>query len=193
MNDLFDVPAVPYSQNIDFFRFIRKSADNPYGSTKKTTCRTKEEVKNMKTKKNKKGFTLAELLIVVAIIAVLVAIAIPIFTTQLEKSRESTDLANIRSAYATVQSAALLQDSADDFAKNNTADMTFTRSGSEGSYVYQAVVTLKQAQDAWQSVETGGTVDAGGISIAQADAKAGGTATVAYNQADGTTTIEMST
>jgi len=45
---------------------------------------------------------LAELLIVVAIIGVLVAISIPIFTTQLEKSREATDLANIRSAYAMV-------------------------------------------------------------------------------------------
>ncbi len=53
----------------------------------------------MKTLKNKKGFTLAELLIVVAIIAVLVAIAIPVFTTQLEKSRETTDIANLRSAY----------------------------------------------------------------------------------------------
>ncbi len=51
-------------------------------------------------KKNNKGFTLAELLIVVAIIAVLVAIAIPVFTSQLEKSREATDLSNIRSAYA---------------------------------------------------------------------------------------------
>ena len=51
-------------------------------------------------KNNKKGYTLAELLIVVAIIAVLVAIAIPVFTTQLERSREATDLANIRSAYA---------------------------------------------------------------------------------------------
>ena len=51
-------------------------------------------------KNNKKGFTLAELLIVVAIIAVLVAIAIPIFTSQLERSREATDLANIRAAYA---------------------------------------------------------------------------------------------
>lgn len=39
-------------------------------------------------KKSVSGFTLAELLIVVAIIAVLVAIAIPIFTSQLEKSRE---------------------------------------------------------------------------------------------------------
>ena len=53
-------------------------------------------------KNNKKGFTLAELLIVVAIIAVLVAIAIPVFTTQLEKSREATDMANVRSAYATL-------------------------------------------------------------------------------------------
>ena len=53
-------------------------------------------------KNNNKGFTLAELLIVVAIIAVLVAIAIPVFTNQLEKSRESTDLANVRSAYAEI-------------------------------------------------------------------------------------------
>ena len=53
-------------------------------------------------RKNNKGFTLAELLIVVAIIAVLVAIAIPVFTSQLEKSREATDAANVRSAYAEV-------------------------------------------------------------------------------------------
>ena len=59
-------------------------------------------------KNNKKGFTLAELLIVVAIIAVLVAIAIPVFTSQLEKSREATDIANVRSAYATVVAAYLV-------------------------------------------------------------------------------------
>ena len=55
-------------------------------------------------KMNKKGFTLAELLIVVAIIAVLVAVAIPVFTAQLEKSRQATDLANIRSSYAEAMS-----------------------------------------------------------------------------------------
>ena len=49
-------------------------------------------------KKNKKGFTLAELLIVVAIIGVLVAISIPIFATQLKKARLATNKANARSA-----------------------------------------------------------------------------------------------
>ena len=60
-----------------------------------------------KAKENKKGFTLAELLIVVAIIAVLVAISIPIFTSQLEKSRDAVSVANLRSAYAEAQSTIL--------------------------------------------------------------------------------------
>ncbi|MDD6258120.1 MAG: prepilin-type N-terminal cleavage/methylation domain-containing protein, partial [Erysipelotrichaceae bacterium] len=61
----------------------------------------------IKRLKNKKGFTLAELLIVVAIIAVLVAISIPIFSSQLEKAREATDAANIRSAYAEISADAI--------------------------------------------------------------------------------------
>lgn len=61
-------------------------------------------------KKKRKGFTLAELLIVVAIIAVLVAIGIPIFTSQLEKSREATDAANIRAQYAQVMAKAITVD-----------------------------------------------------------------------------------
>ena len=58
-------------------------------------------------KNNKKGFTLAELLIVVAIIAVLVAISIPVFTTQLHKAKVATDEANCRSLYADLQTAFL--------------------------------------------------------------------------------------
>jgi len=69
-------------------------------------------------KNNKKGFTLAELLIVVAIIAVLVAIAIPIFTNQLEKSREATDAANIRDYYAEIATALVSGDL--DYAKSDT-------------------------------------------------------------------------
>lgn len=67
-----------------------------------------------KAKENKKGFTLAELLIVVAIIAVLVAISIPIFTSQLEKSRDAVTIANLRSAYAEASALMLSEpDSAD--------------------------------------------------------------------------------
>ncbi len=60
-----------------------------------------------KIRSSKKGFTLAELLIVVAIIGVLVGISIPIFTTQLEKSREATDIANLRAAKAAITAAYL--------------------------------------------------------------------------------------
>ena len=70
-------------------------------------------------KNNNKGFTLMEMLIVVAIIAVLVAIAIPVFTNQLEKAREATDMANIRSAYAEVMACALTGSSEEDAAKND--------------------------------------------------------------------------
>ena len=44
------------------------------------------------------GFTLVEMLIVVAIIAILVAVSIPMVTSSLEKAREATDAANLRAA-----------------------------------------------------------------------------------------------
>ena len=78
-----------------------------------------------------------EMLIVIAIIAVLIAVAIPVFASQLEKAREATDLANVRSAYAQVSTEALLGDS----------ETTVT-------------VNLKQKQADWQSVDP---VNIGGI------------------------------
>ena len=88
-------------------------------------------------KKNNRGFTLAELLIVVAIIAVLVAIAIPVFTSQLEKARESADLANVRSAYGELMSEYLTKDA-------NTATFPMT-----------ATVKVTQTQASWQSTSDG--------------------------------------
>lgn len=49
---------------------------------------------------SKKGFTLVELLIVVAIIAILVAVSIPLVNTSLNKARIATDQANERAARA---------------------------------------------------------------------------------------------
>ena len=56
-----------------------------------------------KTMRNRKGFTLAELLVVVAIIGVLVSISIPIFSQQLHKAEVATDYANLRGFYAQLQ------------------------------------------------------------------------------------------
>ena len=64
--------------------------------------------------------------------AVLVAIAIPVFTSQLEKSREATDISNIRSAYAEAM-AEYLSSGADD--------------------AYYSEVSLKQQLDGWQNKE----------------------------------------
>ena len=78
-----------------------------------------------------------EMLIVVAIIGVLVAVAIPMFGSHLEKSREAVDLANVRSAYAEVLAASML-----------------------GQTQTVKVVQLKQRQDDWQSIDP---VNIGGI------------------------------
>lgn len=78
-----------------------------------------------------------EMLIVIAIIAVLIVIAIPVFASQLEKSREAADLANVRSAYAQVSAEVLLGD----------PEVTVT-------------VDLKQKQADWQSLDP---VNIGGI------------------------------
>ena len=54
-------------------------------------------------KKAKSGFTIMEMLIVVAIIAVLVAIAIPTFNGSLHKAKVAADWANLRAFYAEIQ------------------------------------------------------------------------------------------
>ena len=119
-------------------------------------------------KRKYKGFTLMELLVVIAIVAVLVAIAIPMFASQLEKSREATDLANVRSAYAQVSAEAMLGDT--------TATVT---------------VDLKQREADWQSVDP---VNIGGIvhSRRQSDtnnwkgiATPGGSCEVSYSESYG--------
>lgn len=119
--------------------------------------------------RNSRGFTLAELLITVAIIGVLVAISIPVFTSQTEKSREATDLSNVRAAYAEVMAEAITE-----------------------NMEYQVkTVPLKQKKDDWQSADS---VTIGGITHAKGEEdtdhwkgipRAGGKCTVSFDSKKG--------
>ena len=125
-------------------------------------------------KLNKKGFTLAELLIVVAIIAVLVAIAIPVFTSQLEKAKEATDAANLRAAYAEVTAAGLTGDKA-----NYEKTVTITQ-GTEGWVTTGVKIGNKDvaSDTVLNSVKSGDTVK---VTYTPATT-AGGTDTVVYSK-----------
>ena len=56
---------------------------------------------------NKKGFTLIEMLVVIAIIAVLVAIVIPVVGSSTDKAGAATNAANLRAVYAELQTELL--------------------------------------------------------------------------------------
>ena len=130
-----------------------------------------------KLRKNEKGFTLAELLIVVAIIGVLVAISIPIFTSQLEKAREATDQANLRSLYAECASSALTGTASSKNVTITTKDGVTTATGE---------YTLVQEKDGWVD---GKDVTIGGIEVKSAEITKGATYTVTVTSDGETATI----
>lgn len=141
----------------------------------------------MKKTNNKKGFTLAELLVVVAIIAVLVAISIPIFTAQLEKSREATDATNIRSAYAELTSEVLTADGGA-IAKKEEGNVTIN-AATANSETVTATVKLTQKTANWQDASINGSkigsMDAGSPT-------AGGIATITITRATGAANLAYS-
>ena len=137
-----------------------------------------------KTLRNKKGFTLAELLIVVAIIAVLVAIAIPIFSSQLEKSREAVDAANIRSAYAEVSANVLTEEGA--ITAKQEGNVTINAVEATDTTM-TATVTLTQKKPDWQ-----GTAPTIGGMTCTTKPKDGGTATITVNRDGSGATLTFS-
>lgn len=104
-----------------------------------------------KEKMNDKGFSLVELIIVIAIMAVLVVVLAPQYLKYVERSRNSTDISNATSMATALQV----------YAADPNADHPFTKDD---------VITIKVADaDGTSSVTTvGNDTAAGGDALEQA-------------------------
>lgn len=116
-------------------------------------------MKQLLTKKrNKKGFTLIEMIIVIVIIAILAAIAVPSMLGYVNKANEATATANCRAVVSAAQSAASLGATSSDI-QSKTGDML----GTGGSTTYgDGTFTITMTTDSaitkvvWSSNKTGG-------------------------------------
>lgn len=106
-------------------------------------------------KMNKKGFTLIEMLVVIAIIAVLVAIIIPVISAATEKAKESSDAANIRSAIAQVSAEGLAEGSAEsvtvELEQSGSFDKAFEAGDKIGGYDVSTFASKSQVVVSWDS------------------------------------------
>lgn len=110
--------------------------------------------------------------------AVLVAISIPIFTSQLEKSREAVDLANIRTAYAECSTAVLT-------GEPNDASVVKDGTG------YKKDVKLVQTAEGWTGDNSNAEI--GGKKASTFAPTAKDQTTTVKVEADGTVTITTTT
>ena len=143
-----------------------------------------------KMMKNRKGFTLMEMLIVVAIIAILVIIAIPTFNSALAKARAATDLANIRSGYAAAQVEAMTEGIKGAGAGKNSVEYYLQNDGTvaaTGTNDYTCVGAAENA-GATDSTLVGGVVKAKDINWAKGSKIK---YTVTENAQDGTISVKI--
>jgi len=103
--------------------------------------------------KDKKGFTIMELLIVIAMIVVLVGLYIPTFSGQTEKAREAVDAAAVRSAIAAVSNSYMLGEAVSGVSDDNE------------DFYYKSV-TLQQKKTLWQSNGGNKSLAIGAVNVA---------------------------
>lgn len=123
-------------------------------------------------KMNNKGFSLVELIIVIAIMAILVGVLAPQYLKYVEKSRKSADLDTLDSIYTACTTAASDAEVTDAPSVDST---NVALSGSWGSEVKDTLGITSMGDLKFKSKSAGG---------------AGSTPTISYNKASNKFTVK---
>jgi type IV pilus assembly protein PilA len=139
--------------------YIFTEAVHVVWSRRGASPKTKHQEENgMKkgSKKSKKGFTLIELVVVIAILGILAAILVPVISGFIETANQATDNANARLVY---QSAAMW------FAANNPTAASTSLTGAMLS-LYMGTSTLPSGKStAFSGACTASVTNAGEITV----------------------------
>lgn len=93
------------------------------------------------TKMNNKGFSLVELIIVIAIMAILIVVLAPQYLKYVERSRNSTDLQNATTIKTAVETYAADPEATKAFANSETFKIKITSTGGTITDVASGAVT----------------------------------------------------
>lgn len=149
-----------------------------------------------KEKMNNKGFSLVELIIVIAIMAVLVVVLAPQYLKYVEKSRNSTDISNATSAVTACQVYAADPDATTPFPANKTFTITVDKTkavvdgdakASAGDALSEAAINVNEwkckSKTSWDSFVIQGTIEADGSISFDYSSSTDGTANSAFKDA----------
>lgn len=104
-----------------------------------------------RVKKNNKGFTLVELIIVIAIIAILIAVLAPNYVRYVDRSRWSSDRNDCESLLGEVRNAIVVAQNENDNVNANQGEITVSSTGTtqDGNVDSHIIDALNESDPNW--------------------------------------------